>query len=166
MQDEHKNQVIVMQSYLVNMKESHENELQGNNDQSWPYCSACESFHDESTCAFARGILGSGIAGTSNQINHFDDEKGNDKHLVKELTQTIKDMQSSQAKLIADHAREITSMGNRLQAMEVVQYNQRINFQNMVDTIEEEHVEELSSIKANLKKEMNSSIRGLRSALY
>jgi len=156
MQDEHKNQVVVMQNYLVNMKESHENELQDNNDQSWPYYSTCEIFHDESTCAFARAILGSGIGRTSNQINHFDDEKENDKHLVKELTQIIKYMQSSQARLIADHAREMSSMGNRLQAIEVAHYNQRIGFQNMMDTIEEGHAKKLEIMQTNHSKQMTT----------
>lgn len=64
--------------------------------QSLPYCGPCDHFHDESTCAVARGILNSGRARTKDQIN-IDDEKENDKHLIKELKQMIKDMQFSQA---------------------------------------------------------------------
>lgn len=68
----------------------------------------------------------------------------------------IKEMQSSQARLITDHTKEMSSMGNRLQAMEVTQYNQRISFQNTMDALEEEHVKELSSIKENHKQKIIS----------
>lgn len=64
----------------------------------------------------------------------------------------IKDMQFSQARLIENHAREMSSMGNKLQGMKVAQYNQRISFQNMMDTIEEGHVEELEIMQTNHSK--------------
>lgn len=64
-----------------------------------PYYRPCEHFHGESTCAIARGIPDSGRVRTSDQID-IDDDKENDKHLVKELTQMLKDMQFNQAQLM------------------------------------------------------------------
>lgn len=118
-----------------------------------PYCSPCESFHDESTCAIARGILGSGIVGTSGQINNVIEESHclpieyHDNNLVKELIQMIKDMQSSQVRLIADHTREMSSMENMLHAMEVTQYNQRISFQNTIETLKDDHAQQIRTME-------------------
>ena len=83
-------QFVDMQNLIQKMQE---NQLHHVSDQeNAPYCRYCNHCHDESTCAIAKRIFDSTEAGTSNQINHFDNEKENDKHLVKELTQMIKDM--------------------------------------------------------------------------
>jgi len=63
----------------------------------FPYFRPCEHFHDESTHVVARRIIDSGKVGTNDQIH---DEKENDKHIIKELTQMLKDIQFSQSQLM------------------------------------------------------------------
>lgn len=102
--------------------------------QPFPYCKPCDHFHDESTCAIARRILESGKA-----------KKNDQGDIIKELTQNLRDMQFNQAQLMKamklnqeNHSEEMRSMHAKLIA------------------IEEIHVEELSTIKENHKKEMSS----------
>ena len=94
-----------------------------------------DSSSDESTCTTTTQIHDSGEVETSCQIS-----VDNDKHLVNELIQMVKDIQLNQAqviknmeanqaqiikkmelnqeKIIADHAREIGSMQSKLLALE------------------------------------------------
>jgi len=67
--------------------------------QNASYCRHCECSHDESTCTIGRRIHDSGKAETSCQIS-VDNEKENDKHLIEELKQLVKDMRFSQTQLV------------------------------------------------------------------
>lgn len=91
----HANQISALQNCLINMESSQGNKVQNNKnnnawqrrgplsekrlpnplestkifDRSLPYFIPCDNFHDEAICVIIRGILDSGKAWTSYQIN-------------------------------------------------------------------------------------------------
>ena len=120
-----------------------------------------DNFQDESTCTTTAQIHDSGEVETSCQIN-----VDNDKHLVNELIQMVKDIQLNQAqviknieanqaqfienmelnqeKLTADHDKEIGSMQNKLLALEEKITIVEFNHSNQMTAMEERHDEEMA----------------------
>lgn len=119
-----------------------------------------------STCTVAREIHDSGKAGTSYQIS-VDNERENDKHLIEELKQLVKDIQFSQKqlvkymelnqeKIVTNYVKDMRTLYTQLEKHDEEMEIMKSKHSDHVTTVVEKCAQNMEDIRTNMQKEMKT----------
>lgn len=111
-------------------------------------------------CTVARQIHDSGKAGTRCQIN-IENERENDKYLIKELKQLVKGMQFNQTQLvkvmelnqeilIADYAKDMKTLYTKLEKWDEVIEIMKINHFDHIATVVEKCAQKMEAMSTDM----------------
>ena len=115
-----------------------------------PYCGHCECSHDESNCTVARQIHDNGEAETSCQMN-INNERENDKHLIKELKQLVKNVELNQEKFIADYTKDMRTLYTQIEKCDEEIEIMKINHSDHIATIVEKCAQKMEAMRNDMQ---------------